>query len=681
MIKKPDIIISVLYILGIVAVGLWAGLKGRRGAAARTDASNAPLSTGSDASNDYFLAGKSLRWPMIGLALFATNISCLHLVSLAQSGFDTGLLSGNFEWMAAFTLILLALFFVPFYIRSGVSTLPDFLERRYNRACRDWLTFVSILSAIIIHIAFSLLTGGIVLETLFGIDMYTSVTVIAIITAVYTIIGGLRAVVVTESIQTIVLVAGAIVITAACFAKMGGWHSMVSVLRETHHMEKLSMLRPSGDGSGLPWYAVFLGYPVLGIWYWCADQTIVQRVLGARSVDHARVGALFCGFIKILPVFIFIVPGLLAYTLAQKGLLDIHALQTTDAAGNVVTNSKSIYTLMITQLVPTGLAGIIVAALLSGLMSQVSGALNSISTLVSFDLYRRWRPQAGEKQLVKTGRIAAGIALIFSILLLPLLNSYGSIFNGINDIIAHIAPPITCVFVLCVFWKRASARAAQITLLAGSMLGALVYTLNKLYPHTAIAAIPFMMMAFYLFAACLLIQVGFSFIYPAQHTEASATLYWRSPLEPLRDKGWKGLGNYKLLSGILIAVMIILYWIFGGGSEVHTQRYGMVTGLRPEKVAYYEQLHAAVWPGVLKKIEECNIHNYSIYLQANNDKYYLFSYFEYTGTDFAADMKKMAADSTTQRWWRETAPTQLPLPQAAAKGQTWTNMIEVFHTP
>jgi len=175
--------------------------------------------------------------------------------------------------------------------------------------------------------------------------------------------------------------------------------------------------------------------------------------------------------------------------------------------------------------------------------------------------------------------------------------------------------------------------------------------------------------------------VSFSFIYPAQHTEASATLYWRSPLEPLRDKGWKGLGNYKLLSGILIAVMIILYWIFGGGSEVHTQRYGMVTGLRPEKVAYYEQLHAAVWPGVLKKIEECNIHNYSIYLQAINDKYYLFSYFEYTGTDFAADMKKMAADSTTQRWWRETAPTQLPLPQAAAKGQTWTNMIEVFHTP
>ncbi|HWK05763.1 MAG TPA: sodium:solute symporter [Puia sp.] len=572
MIKTPDIVISVLYILGIVAVGLWAGLKGKAGRRVRPDrrrharhgdGHHDPASQPGDspgASNDYFLAGKTLKWPMIGLALFATNISCLHLVSLAQSGFDTGLLSGNFEWMAAFTLILLALFFVPFYIRSGVSTLPDFLERRYNRACRDWLTFVSILSAILIHIAFSLLAGGIVLRTLFGVDMYISVTVIAVITAVYTIIGGLKAVVVTESIQTVVLVAGAVVITAACFSRMGGWHSMVATLQETHHMDKLVMLRPHGDS--LPWYAVFLGYPVLGIWYWCADQTIVQRILGAKDEDHARVGPLFCGFIKILPVFIFIVPGLFAYTLAQKGLLDIRALQTTDAAGHTVTNSKGIYTLMITQLVPTGLVGIIVAALLSGLMSQVSGALNSISTLVSFDLYRRIKPGADEKQLVKMGRIAACVALLLSIALLPLLNHYESIFSGINEIIAHIAPPITCVFVLGVFWRRASAKAAQYTLLIGSSLGAGVYTVNKIAPETWLAQIPFMMIAFYLFVVCLLIQITLSWIHPAVHTVQSDALYWKSPLEPLQGKGWKGLGNYKTLSMLLLGVMVALYWIF-----------------------------------------------------------------------------------------------------------------------
>src|SRR6478736_913164 len=188
MIGPYDIAISVLYILGIVAIGLWAGLKKKKVAEGTS-------------SNEYFLAGKSLKWPMIGLALFATNISCIHLVSLAQSGFDTGLLNGNFEWMAAFTLILLALFFVPFYLKSNVTTLPDFLEKRYNKACRDWLAFVSILSAIIIHIAFSFLAGGIVLKTLFGVNMYVSVIIIALLTGVYTIIGGLRAVVITESIQ------------------------------------------------------------------------------------------------------------------------------------------------------------------------------------------------------------------------------------------------------------------------------------------------------------------------------------------------------------------------------------------------------------------------------------------------------------------------------------------------
>ncbi len=265
MIKGIDITISVLYIAGIVGIGLWTGLRKKK------------VIAGNE-SKDYFLAGKTLKWPMIGLALFATNISCIHLVSLAQSGFDTGLLNGNFEWMAAFTLVLLALFFVPFYIKSKVSTLPDFLEKRYNRACRDWLAVISIFSAIIIHIAFSFLAGGIVLKTLFGVNMYVSITVIALLTGLYTVIGGLRAVVITESIQTIVLLSGALIITALCYNKVGGWHGITDTLHSTGSMEKISMLRPAGDKSGMPWYAVFLGYPVLGIWYWCADQTIVQRV-------------------------------------------------------------------------------------------------------------------------------------------------------------------------------------------------------------------------------------------------------------------------------------------------------------------------------------------------------------------------------------------------------------------
>lgn len=561
MIHTIDLWISILYIVFIVVIGLWSGL--RKKVTGAVPAELGKPATHKSASSEYFLAGKTLRWPMIGLALFATNISCVHLVSLAQSGFDTGLLNGNFEWMAAFTLILLALFFVPFYIRSGVATLPVFLEKRYNRACRDWLTLISIVSAVIIHIAFSLLAGGIVLETLFDVNMYWSVAVIAVLVAIYTLVGGLRAVVVTESIQSVVLVAGAIVITAACFIKIGGWQELVSVLQTHGETDKIKMLRPHGDSSNMPWYAIFLGYPILGIWYWCADQTIVQRVLGAKDENHARVGALFCGFIKILPVFIFVVPGLLAYGLAKKGYLDTSSITTITETGEAVVNSKGIYTLMIGQLLPTGLIGIVVAALLSGLMSQIAGALNSISTLVSYDMVKRFNPTVTDTRLVHIGRIAVVLALLLSIALLPLLNSYESLFNGLNDVIAHIAPPITCVFLLGIFWRRASARAAQYTLWVGSALGVVVYTVSKLFPDTVVGQIPFMMMAFYLFCACVLTQVILSFVHPVRHTSESSQLYWRSPLEPIQSPGWRGIGNYKLLSVLLLLVMIVLYIIFG----------------------------------------------------------------------------------------------------------------------
>lgn len=544
-----DTVVAVCYIVMIFVIGLWSGLRHKY-----KDASHAEAS-------EYFLAGKTLRWPIIGLALFATNISCVHLVSLAQSGFDTGLLNGNFEWMAAFTLILLAVVFVPFYIRSGITTLPDFLEKRYNKACRNWLAIISVLSAIIVHIAFSLLAGGIVLQTLFGLNMYTSVTIIAMVTAVYTIAGGLTAVVVTESVQTVVLVSGAVIMTIVSYSKMGGWQPMVDVLRHTHQMNKLSMMRPTGDASGMPWYAVFLGYPVLGIWYWCADQTIVQRSLGARNENHARAGALFCGFIKILPVFIFVLPGLFAYTLAQTGKLNIGGLQSLQN-GRMVVDSKGIYTLMILQLIPKGLVGILVAALVSGLMSQVSGALNSISTLFSYDLYKIRHAQATDKQLVNAGKIAAGVSLLLSLVLLPLLNNYESIFTGLNDIISHIAPPITCVFLLGVAWKKASAIAAQITLYIGSGVGLLVFVWSKLYPTSVIGSVPFMMMAFYLFCFCMLLQVTFSLLYPDSKIAVQSRAGWLDHSVSPKEKPWTGLAGYKFLSALLFIIMVVLFYVF-----------------------------------------------------------------------------------------------------------------------
>ena len=320
---------------------------------------------------------------MIGLALFATNISCVHLVSLAQSGYDTGLLNGNFEWMAALTLVMLSLWFAPFYIRSRVATLPDFLEHRYNRTCRDLLAVFSVVSAVTIHIGFSFLTGGIVIEKLSASssipDHHHRLPDGVLHDRRRAAGGGTdrghsdRDPGARRDDHHLV-----------CLGQDGRMGAMMELLESAgRDLAKVSMLRPHGDASGMPWYAIFLGYPVLGIWYWCADQTIVQRVLGAKDVNHARVGPLFAGLIKILPVFIFVLPGLLAYTLAASGQLDVSSL--TDADGNV--DSKGIYAVMITELLPTGLVGLMIAALLAALMSTVSGALNSISTLVAFDLY------------------------------------------------------------------------------------------------------------------------------------------------------------------------------------------------------------------------------------------------------------------------------------------------------
>lgn len=526
-----DVAIIVLYLAGIVGLGCWVGLRRRRS---------------DNTGRGYFLAGGTLTWPVIGLALFSTNISTIHLVSLAQEGYVNGLAYGNFEWMAAFTLIILALFFAPFYIRSGVATLPDFLEMRYNRACRNWLAVLSIVSAIFIHIGFSLYTAAVVLKALFGIDLHVSIVATAALTGIYTIIGGLTAVVITESIQTVILLLGACCITAIAYVRVGGWSEMTAVVEPI----KLSVLRPAGDASGLPWYAVLLGYPVIGIWYWCADQTIVQRVLGAKDENHARVGAIFAGFIKILPVFIFVLPGLLCFALIQQGKLP-----------DTIENSADVYAFMIDHLLPTGLKGVLAAALLAALMGTVAGALNSIATLFSYDLCKYWRPETSDKQLVRIGRIVTFLGMIAAILWSPMLNRFESIFQGINAMIAYIAPPITVVFLGGILWRRASAFAAQWTLYLGSFLGLVVFLLDWFKESTG-WNVAFMMAAFYLAVLCAGLFALLSWYAPHQHTAQSALLVWKHPLEALRSPGWPGVGNYRFLAALLFCVMVMLYIAF-----------------------------------------------------------------------------------------------------------------------
>ena len=601
-IQGIDLVVIVAYFVVILGLGVWAGLRRRAGTE----------------SAGYFLAGGTLTWPLIGMALFSTNISTIHLVSQAQEGYVNGLAYGNFEWMAPFLLITLSLFFAPFYFRSKVATLPDFLERRYSRACRDWLAAMSILSAIVIHIGFTLYTGAVVLEEMFGIDKMTSIIGTSILTGIYTIVGGLLAVVLTESLQTVILLAGAILITLVAFGRAGGWEGIVANVEPV----KLTVLRSSSDPAGLPWYSVFLGYPVIGLWYWCADQTIVQRVLGAKDENHARVGPLFAGFIKILPVFIFVFPGTICLALLHQGKVtalpvladsgvsialdpsaaEMQVMQAVSAfkgkdtivradyivdqtgltkpevdramtslvkKGVLKPKSDAVYAHMILELLPPGLRGVLAAALLAALMSTVSGALNSIATLFSYDLYRRWRPETPDHRLVVIGRLATFAAMIVAILWSPLVGHYKSIYQGVNTIISYLAPPITTVFIWGVFWRRASSRAALTTLVAGSLLGLAVFALDWYKEYTG-WHVQFMMAAFYLFAICSAVMVVTSLVCPHEHTAESDRLVWRNPLEALRARGWPGLANYRLLAGLLFAIMILLYLVFATES---TQRF------------------------------------------------------------------------------------------------------------
>ncbi len=564
-----DLAVIAAYLLVIVGVGCHAGLKKRKASGTIQHPTREPSDLVEPAgacqpegeANSYFLAAHLLRWPSIGMALFATNISCLHLVSLAQAGFDKGLLMGNFEWLAGFTLFLLSLFFVPFYIRAKVATLPDFLEKRYCRACRDWLAVVSMVAAIVFHIAFPLSAGWLVLHSVFGIEKWTCILLICGMTALYTVLGGLAAVVVTETLQAIVLIVGAAIITLFAYWKVNGWETVVHTLRDAHESVRLTMLRPASVEREFPWYAILLGYPVLGIWYWCADQTIVQRVLGAKDENHARIGPLFCAVIKILPVFIFVLPGLLFYVI----------LRNESIPGLRVENSKEVYGIMIKTLLPPGLFGVMAAALMAALMGNLASAANSISTLFSYDLWRRLQPSTPDHRLVLIGRTATFLSFVAGIALVPLLDRYESIFAAINDVIAHIAPPITCVFTLGVFWKSASARSAQWTMWLGSALGAVLFALKTLHawqPDTfaGIPAFcyetPFMLMAFYMLLACAALQVTLSYILPKQPHEDPERLYWVHPLDALRSAGWPGLGDYRLVAGLVFTTLIGLYVVF-----------------------------------------------------------------------------------------------------------------------
>jgi SSS family solute:Na+ symporter len=454
--------------------------------------------------------------------------------------------------MATFTLVLLGLVFAPFYFRSRISTLPEFLEKRYGPGARIMLAFMAILAALFIHIGMSLYAGAAVFRQFFGIDVVTSIVIISVVTGIYTILGGLKAVVVTESIQAVILILGAIVVTAFAVLALPshGIHTLAD-FKAAVKPDQLSMLQ-TRSATGLNWYAIFLGYPILGIWYWCTDQTIVQRVLGSRTEKDAQYGALFAGLLKILPVFILVLPGVLGYVLFR------------DVIG---ADANQTLPVLLVRLIPTGLKGVIAAGLLAALMSTIAAALNSSATLVAVDIVKRIRPEASDRAQIRIGQICAVAVMLLAMAWSTQGGRYASIFEAINTIASYLAPPITAVFLWGVFWKRGTRQAALTTLVAGFLIGVAsflidlpVFGTEKVITHGL--GIPFMMQAWWMFCLCSVIFFVVSLLTPRPDPEKVAALTWKSPAAVLAHGRIQGLSDPRVLAGGLLTILAVLYIIF-----------------------------------------------------------------------------------------------------------------------
>ncbi|PAP74950.1 sodium:solute symporter [Rubrivirga marina] len=435
-----DWTVVALYFAVVFGVAIAATLRERR-------------SGGGEDSADYFLAGRNVGWFVIGASLFSSNIGSEHLVGLAGSGATSGVAPGQFEVLASIILLLLGWVFVPFYLKSGVFTMPEFLERRYSAGARWYLATISILAYVLTKISVTIFAGAVVFSAI-GVPFWTGALIVVGVTGAYTVFGGLRAVLYTDLLQTFVLIGGAVAVTVAGLGAVGGWGAMTEAVGPGF----LDMWKPMSDPD-FPWTGILFGAPILGIWYWCTDQFIVQRTLSAKTIDDARRGTIMAGFLKLLPLFIFVLPGMLAAALVAQGKLELgdpnEALPTLVAA-----------------LLPIGLRGLVVAGLLAALMSSLSSVFNSCSTLITWDVYKKLNPGASERQLVWVGRLSTIALTVLGLAWIPFVEAAeGGLYVYIQSVQGYISPPIASVFLLGLFWSRLNAQGAIASLLTGLVLG------------------------------------------------------------------------------------------------------------------------------------------------------------------------------------------------------------------
>lgn len=445
-----DWIVLGLFCVALVVVVIWA------------------IRSKEDTSTDYFLAGRDATWLAIGASIFASNIGSEHLVGLAGAGASSGMAMAHWE-MHGWLILLLGWLFVPFYARSGVFTMPEFLERRYNKASRSFLSIISLVSYVLTKVAVTVYAGGVVFKDVFGIEsvwgidfFWISAIGLVLLTGLYTVLGGMKAVLWTSVIQTPVLLIGSVTVLILGIIKVGGWDELMQICRAVpanDFGDSMTSLIRSPHDPDYPWTGVILGSAIIGFWYWCTDQYIVQRVLSGRDQKQSRRGTIFGAYLKLTPVFIFLIPGMIAFALDQQGVITL-------------SGSDSAFSTLVKELLPMGFKGLVVGGILAALMSSLASLFNSSATLFTIDFYQKYRPQAPEKELVRVGRIATVTVVILGILWIPVMRGLGKVLYAyLQDVQSLLAPGIAAVFALGILSKRTTPAAGITGLVVGFTLG------------------------------------------------------------------------------------------------------------------------------------------------------------------------------------------------------------------
>jgi len=542
-----DWIVIALYFAVVMGIAVWVIRQRQRSSA------------------DYFLAGRHIGWFVIGASLFASNIGSEHLVGLAGAGADSGVAMAHYE-LHAWCLLVLGWVLVPFYSRSAVFTMPEFLERRYSPAARWFLSLVSLVAYIFTKVSVALFAGGIVFKTLFQQDLlpwmsnfWLGAILVVVFTGIYTVLGGLKAVVYTDAMQTVVLIAGSAVVTIIGLQKLGGWGQ----LKEVCGSEMFNLWKPIDDPN-FPWFGMLFAAPIVGMWYWCTDQYIVQRTLAAPDEKTARRGTIFASYLKLTPVLLFIVPGMIAYALAKTGKLDNVILEPGE--------SNQAFPLMVRELLPMGLRGLVVGGLLAALMSSLSSVFNSCSTLFTIDIYKKLKPDSSESTLVWVGRTATAAMVVLGLAWIPFMKYVsGSLYVYLQSVQAYIAPPIFAVFFLGVFIKRVNAAGCMAGLVGGSIIGMarLAAEVAKIHLEGTFlhgfANVNFLYFCLILFAVCVGLIVVVSLLTKKPSPEQIEGLNYATTTAKDKEKSRASWNKWDVINSVIVLLLILTAYIYFRG--------------------------------------------------------------------------------------------------------------------